>query len=73
MVWYIISSIAIATALALLILTRIRDRRFERMKASETMRHVVFRELKDEEDAAHVRRDKFRAALGEAQGNTKKT
>lgn len=68
MVWYLLSMGAFAVAISLLVVTRIRDRRFERLAASRTMRPEVMEELQEETSAAHARRERFRAAIQKATG-----
>lgn len=67
MIWYIIALITFFAAAALLIMSRIRDRRYLRMRASQAMDPAVWEELEEERGAAYARRDRFREALEEAQ------
>lgn len=69
MIWYIISAIAFATALAILVITYIRDRRYVRLKASQAMDPAVLEELDQEREEAFARRDKFKEALKGAEKN----
>ncbi|MFH0799970.1 MAG: hypothetical protein V2A66_07320 [Pseudomonadota bacterium] len=66
MIWYIISIIALIAALALLVTTRLRDRRYERMKTSEAMGEQVRAEIEEERRGLEERHEKFRAALRQA-------
>lgn len=66
MIWYIISGIAFAAAVALLVVMRIRDRRYIKRLASETMSETVREELFEEKRLIYERRDKFAKALEDA-------
>lgn len=72
MFWYILSLILFLLAIALLIFNRIRERNYEKKKASETMREGVLEELRQEEEALFARRDKFRNVLNKAEKQVKK-
>jgi len=63
MVWYIISAIAFAASVAILVITHIRDRRYLRLKASQAMDPAVLEELEQEREDALKRRKRFQEAL----------
>ena len=67
MVWYVISAVAFLAAVAMVVVTYVRDRRYLRMKVSQAMDPRVYEELEEEEKEAMARRDRFRGALKEAE------
>lgn len=67
MFWYITAALAFAVAIALLAFARVRDKRFEKMKTSEAINPELRQEIEDERSAARLRREKFTAALKEAE------
>lgn len=67
MFWYIIASISFVVAISLLVFTRIRDKRYEKMKTSEAMSPELRTEIEEEREAALLRREKFTTALKEAE------
>lgn len=67
MIWYLIAIVTFLAAVLLLVLTHLRERRYLRMKASQAMDPAVWEELEEEREAAYARRDRFRAALEDAQ------
>lgn len=68
MIWYIISVIAFAAAIGLLVYTRMRDRRYEELKTSQAMGRELWSEIEEERQASLARRDKFQSAVKEAEG-----
>lgn len=68
MIWYVIATMAFAAAMALLVLTRLRDRRYEKLKTSEAMSPALKEEIEKERGEALERREKFQGALKEAEG-----
>ena len=68
MIWYVISSISFLVVVLLLVYTRIRDRRYEKMKTSEAMRPELWEEIEREREEALAKREKFREALKKARG-----
>ena len=66
MIWYVISALAFAVLIALLLFTRIRDGRYLKQKASEAMKAELFSELNDERIAREGKQKKFRKALDDA-------
>ena len=67
MVWYIIAGILFAIAIGILIYSRMRDRRYEKLKPSEAMSEEMWEEIEEEREAALTRREKFTEALNEAE------
>lgn len=72
MIWYAIALALFVLAVALLAAVRIRDRRYERKRASEAMRPELMSEIEEERAAIEARHEKFRRALKEAEGNPAK-
>ncbi len=72
MIWYIIAGISFAAALALLIWTRLQDRRYLRSKTSDAMRPDIREELEQERTEAYERRERFHRALSEAETDEQK-
>ena len=68
MAWYIIAGVLFAVAIALLIVQRIRDRRYLTRKTSQTMGDRLWKEVQDEREASKERRQKFRSAMKRAEG-----
>lgn len=68
MIWYIISAIAFSAAVVLLVTARVREGRYLKKKASETMRQPVLNELEEEDRVIYERRKKFEQALKSAKG-----
>ena len=66
MVWYVISAVAFLAAVAMVVVTYVRDRRYLKMKASQAMDPRVYEELEEEEREARARRERFKGALEEA-------
>lgn len=66
MIWYVISGIALAAALALLVVMRVREGRYLKKPTSMTMGETVREELEEEKRLAYERRDKFAKALEDA-------
>ncbi len=71
MVWYIIAGIAISAALAILIYSYVRDRRYERLKTSQAMSPELWQEIEEERNEAIKRRGHWRDALTKAQSEAK--
>ena len=67
MFWYIIAAIVSIAAIGWILYIYIRDRRYERLKASQAMRRQCLSELEEERDEAYAKRDKFRQALREVE------
>ena len=63
MFWYIIGGIVSIAVIGLILYIYMRDRRYERLKASQAMDRQCLRELEEERDDAYARRDKFHQAL----------
>ncbi len=72
MAWYIISAILFLIAIGLLVVTRIRDRRYERMRTSEAMRAEIWEEIEEEREAIETRQAHFRQALEQAKEQEKR-
>lgn len=68
MIWYVISIISFLAVVLLLVYTRIRDRRYEKLKTSEAMRPELWEEIEIEREEALAKREKFREALKKANG-----
>lgn len=66
MFWYVVSGLAFAFAIALLVLTRVRDRRYEHKKTSAAMSAELWTEIEEERNAAIERREKFKSSLKKA-------
>lgn len=66
MVWYIISAIAAFVAILVLVLTYVRDRRYERKRVLEAMSPELRAEIEREREESIRRRERFREALGSA-------
>lgn len=69
MFWYILSVIAFAAAVVLLVVARVRDTRYIKRLASETMSETVREELEEEKREIYEHRDKFAKALEDAKKN----
>lgn len=67
MIWYIVSALMLTVAVALLVYSRIRDRRYLKANMQNTMGEEVKQELEDELAAAKSRQQKFEEALKKAQ------
>jgi hypothetical protein len=72
MFWYIIGGIVSIAVIGLILYIYIRDRRYERLKASQAMNRQCLRELEQERDGAYARRDRFRQTLSEFEEASKK-
>lgn len=70
MVWYIIAAILFCVALVLMLYIYVRDKRYLKKKTSSTMSENLWNEIQEEREASKQRRDKFRAALHEAEKST---
>jgi hypothetical protein len=68
MVWYVISAIAAFIAMVVLVLTFVRDRRYEKKRVLDAMGPGLREEIEQEREEALKRREKFQAALGTAMG-----
>ncbi|MBN1282506.1 MAG: hypothetical protein JXA24_01890 [Proteobacteria bacterium] len=66
MVWYIIAGLAGAVAVALLVGTYVRDRRYLRSRTSEVMGEGLKAEIDQERAASLARRESWRKALDDA-------
>jgi hypothetical protein len=72
MFWYIIGGMASIAVIGLILYIYIRDRRYERLKASQAMRRQCLSELEEERDEAYAKRDRFRQAIREAEEANRK-
>lgn len=71
MIWYIIALILFLVAVGLMLFQYLRERRYLGSKTSQAMGDQLWQEIQDERESSKERKEKFRAALKQAEKEKK--